>query len=688
MLITCLLCCFFVSEELHVKEMRLRERTNDTAGWNPDEKRLIESLLLIFKPTHSWDPDGAFSSRGKASVHAHAAKPVCFADACVQEVMAAANQFLATGAQPTTVGMLQALKTVAFVSEKLRAISKRLDALDVEHSQALKAAAAAKAQEDEAAAAVEAAAEPELQSPASGEANKQPVQQELKEQEEEKLGALEDHSLVSTDFGENKEEDAPVEPKKKPRRSHQKNQERRQLSAEHAHRAKIASAAAEKRFKFALCSVLEQADVQEHLRVLANEIKHDEPLADLIFFDPPDPSDKNLFSVDDLERAAEICIDLLAPHGMLVCYCTSEQYAILHSYVRKEHAHECFMEPSALIVIPHPNQLPKGNQYTKTQMEATSVHTHTLELLVQFCLILMLCTVSLFVRSCVDRISVLILRKSIAQCNNPCAKKELQLELVRPLMHLVNNSKFPPNCNVIDGYKSPHSVTVPGSHGHSKDPDPGHLAVFRMIAHSFDKQELKKHFGDCAQVLQWNEDGTIHLKKSAAQASSKLKELEDIEENALDETKKRFKAASQSKSTQSAARAIAVRNTERDSALAQAIFARFFAMDPEKDSKKTLLVLDACSGTGSVARGMLALKAFGIDLGCVSIDNDPLVVSYARKHFSRDALEYYQSEVSGNSLDAKRMQSHTAQLETNPAFICSGAKVSVALHCCLLLHLE
>jgi len=82
-------------------------------------------------------------------------------------------------------------------------------------------------------------------------------------------------------------------------------------------------------------------------------------------------------------------------------------------------------------------------------------------------------------------------------------------------------------------------------------------------------------------------------------------------------------------STHSAARCIPYRRSERSTDLIMALLARFY---PVKVMDK-LVVLDACCGSGSVARALLELRRFGISSSCVSVDVEPLVLARAQQSY-------------------------------------------------------
>lgn len=304
-----------------------------------------------------------------------------------------------------------------------------------------------------------------------------------------------------------------------------------------------------------------------------------------------------------------------------------------------------------------------------------------------------LCALSLLF-SFTTRLQVLIVRKSQQTIPSPCRNPSSQLKQLLPMMSFNAHTNYPSRLNVLDAYKVLPVVTIPCAPGHGKEADRGHLVVFHMSSHSADHAVRRDYYGEaCADVLHYHPNGLLDLAVSAAAAWKKIVELEELEECSQQE--QRFLAASKSKTAKhregdrddasdastvsdagsqahSAARAIAARATERARTLAMAILARFFQIDTEKK----LLVLDACSGSGSVASAMLMLKGMGVNVGCLSLDNDPLIVSYAQEFFQSELLKFYERIETRLSVGDVQNNSEMAKVARDATANCSGTKVS------------
>lgn len=299
---------------------------------------------------------------------------------------------------------------------------------------------------------------------------------------------------------------------------------------------------------------------------------------------------------------------------------------------------------------------------------------------------------------------MVIVRKSVSPpAASPCREPSSQLPQLVPMMSLLANPLFDAKYNLLDGYKAPPTVFIPTASASSKAAHRGHLVVFKMHSFNTDKKMLEKRFGaDGIAVLSYGEDGrSIDIEKSSQDAWKKIEELEEKQDRKeeLSVTEQTFLDASKSKTsahrssdeeaseastdagsaTHPAPRVIAARGSERAPGLALAILARFF---PIAVGQK-LLVLDACSGTGSVARAMLTLKGMDVAVGCVSVDIDPIIVSYSQLEFRRQLEKFHERLASMHTLGDIQNESDSAKRAKDATSVCSGAKVST---CILMQH--
>ena len=394
---------------LHHLSERLRKHLGLEAGkevWSSSERLHINALNKCFPAKERWDPNRLERLKSKNP-------KLYFPDECKSAWNVVLNCKIAQGGAKDVASILTDLEPVPYLKSLIENIRKaRLDAFDVAANQAAKARLEAAGAAESLRAAEHSAAAAQQAAEAAGEQAEssltpaeplQLAQESIAPASEEELApqpALPASDInksfaelsVPAEFGgqgggaeqmdEEKEVGEPPQKKKETRRRNKKLSERALLTEQMTQRAQERSKQAQSLYQFALGDVLNGDDNSEwrkQLAEVARVLSHDESKPNIIFFDPPQSSShrgscfEKAFSDEQLQQAASNLVGLLADNGTLFCICTSEQFAIMFCHLRQTHSGECMVDPAPLVVIPHHSQLPKGNQKSKSQMEATSV---------------------------------------------------------------------------------------------------------------------------------------------------------------------------------------------------------------------------------------------------------------------------------------------------------------------------
>ena len=321
----------------------------------------------------------------------------------------------------------------------------------------------------------------------------------------------------------------------------------------------------------------------------------------------------------------------------------------------------------------------------------------------------------------------------------PCRTAPKALDPLKlTLMQLDQKSKFGVGCNIIEGYAPVSKVTLPIKKHSSRHAqaaatleERAHIALFKSFTSNSDAM-LEK-------IICKGADGSLDVAASVKAAGELIAELDDKvkERAALTPSETAFFKKSKTKAqhlsgaegvgaaageggaggaagegggsaaageggggaaaskggggaseddsdgdavvvrkpkAHGAPRPIALRNSERMPELFAALLTRFCPMQ----HKDKLLVLDACCGTGSVARSLLHLTdTLGVLTGSVSIDCDDLVIHYAKQVFDKEVLAGVKLASSKLVMASKQNESATAFVHREPLKLgdVSGADV-------------
>jgi hypothetical protein len=627
--------------------------------------------------------DNALAASIKAAPAAGAAATECEALLiCLSEVPA-----LTEGLASIRKFRLNGLELAADAKAKAKAVADRrkqeeADKAAADKAAADKAAAAAalKQQAEEGAADMELEDAPKVAQSVAGGAT---IDDEEKEEQQEKK---EEEKQQEPDAAA--PEPSPPPSKKKEKVS---SKDRKELDEASKQRVEELVQAAIGRSPFILCDLKVSATFEKdgllntQARAAAERLVLDAADAEadrfhVIFFDPPKgPADCDIhceraWGRDELAEAASQLVRLLRTNGVLICICNSDQFARLYVYLMDNMAAECVLEEASLDVIPDKHHCPKSNQKKTSQIEASSAAgaqapgwrvlatpTHRDVSLPSVCV-------------CLCRLKVLVAHKRHSRPSLPINQKDA---LLRGEFRLTaGKSALHPEVNVLDHYSvTPQVVVAAGSAGRC------HLVIQRLFHMTADQRQAK--FGEeLLKVIQFKaESDELDTEASAKAVKGTLEKLEQKKAEALTAQEKSFlqlsttkartadassagsvAGGSASESSHPAPRSIAYRRSERSCQLMTTLLARFYSVR----GGDQLVVLDACSGSASVARSLLVLRSYGIQTACVSADVDALVLPYARQAYEREARKAIQNEVASHGREAKLATALTTQMQLHP----------------------
>lgn len=109
------------------------------------------------------------------------------------------------------------------------------------------------------------------------------------------------------------------------------------------------------------------------------QLETDPKKAHFIVFDPPkaDGGFEKAWTRQQLIDTTTQLLGLLRPHGVMACILTQEQWSCVYEHIVANLSASYTAEQVSLDVIPRSGAFPKGNQKLLTQIESSSVKTHT-----------------------------------------------------------------------------------------------------------------------------------------------------------------------------------------------------------------------------------------------------------------------------------------------------------------------
>jgi hypothetical protein len=241
--------------------------------------------------------------------------------------------------------------------------------------------------------------------------------------------------------------------------------------------------------------------------------------------------------------------------------------------------------------------------------------------------------------------------------------------------------------DLIEKYSPEPHVFLPSRTSHksmSKAHEAAYRALYSLVQYPKSCDSIRKDLLISASAESDDDSQSaldINVPLSMLQCEAKIRELEEKEEDeqTVDEkkllyfahTKKRNEAASAASSGAASQRVTATPVLQRGPTAMLVLLSRFVPLI----GMKQLVVLDLCSGAGSMARALAKplFKTMGIRTGCLSVELSPVVQFLAKNSFQKECEQHCKTEMNEEKLQSVQQQSQFAAYGRGQ--ISSGAKV-------------